>query len=376
MSAPLDYQVRLLGDAAATGAKRQARTKSAAGAVGAVAGALDPAPVGDLLMCSGPFRACLPQSGDMKARQIVGTLAAGAAALVLADAAYRTVGEARDRRRHPPPGRLVDVGGYQLYIECAGEGHPPVVICPALGAGTDEWVEVQRLAARETVVCVYDRGGLGWSDPPKKRRTAARMAGELHALLHNAGIAAPYVLVGHSMGGLVARVFAHLYPGEVAGLALIDSSHPEMYERLTPSHLTHYPGGILLHIARRRVSPLGLRRLTRDLGFHETSSIGWARDRRATDSELLAIRSICRETAELTGDLGDLPLAVLTASEFGRGDRTRARYQDWVTLQGELAALSTNNTHATAEHGGHHLNRDNPELVSEVIAGLVRRVRS
>jgi pimeloyl-ACP methyl ester carboxylesterase len=303
-------------------------------------------------------------------------LAAAAAALGLASAVYRTVGEAWDRRKHPPPGRLFDVGGYQLHIKCAGEGRPPVVICPALGAATDEWADVQRMVAQETAVCVYDRGGLGYSDSPGKRRTGTRMAGELHALLHNAGIAPPYVLVGHSMGGLVARVFAHLYPGEVAGLALIDSSHPEMYERLTPSHLTHYPGGIVLHIARRRASPLGLRRLTRDLGLHKTGSIGWTRDRRATDSELLAIRPICRETAELTGDLGDLPLAVLTASEFGRGDRTRARYEDWVTLQDELAALSTNSTHITAEHGGHHLNRDNPELVSEVITGLVRRVRS
>jgi hypothetical protein len=149
-----------------------------------------------------------------------------------------------------------------------------------------------------------------------------------------------------------------------------------MYKRLTPSHLTHYRYGIPLHIARRRIRPLGLRRLARDLGLHKTASIGSARDRRATDSELLAIRPICRETAEVTSDLGDLPLAVLTASEFGRSDRTRARYQAWVTLQNDLTALSTDSTHVTAGHGGHHLNRDNPELVCEVIAGLVERARA
>jgi pimeloyl-ACP methyl ester carboxylesterase len=306
----------------------------------------------------------------------MGVFAAAIAALGLASAAYQTVGEARDRRRYPPPGRLVDVGGYRLHIVCAGQGSPAVVVIPALGASTQEWVEVQRRLAQETTVCVYDRAGLGWSESPPKHRTALRMAQELHALLHGADIESPYVLAGHSLGGLMARVFIHLYPGEVAGLALIDPSHPKMGERLPRSHMTHSPSGRMLYVALERARPLGIQRLSRDLALRRADIIPWARKRRADESELLALNAICRQTGEMTGDLGNLPLAVLTASEFGRQDRPRARYQSWLVLQDELATLSANSTHVVAEHGGHHLNRDNPELVVEVVADLVKRVRS
>src|SRR5882672_4112225 len=130
----------------------------------------------------------------MMMRRLGGTLAAGAAALGLASAAYQAAGESRDRRRQPPPGRLIDVGGHRLHIVCAGQGSPPVVIVPALGATAEDWREVQGRVATDTTVCVYDRAGLGYSESPRRHRTARRMAEELHALLHGAGIAPPYVL--------------------------------------------------------------------------------------------------------------------------------------------------------------------------------------
>jgi len=311
--------------------------------------------------------------------RIAAALAIATTTLGLASATYRAIGEVQDRRNHPPPGRLVDVGGYQLHIRCAGHGSPPVVIIPELGGSVAEWQEVLPRIADETQVCVYDRAGLAYSEPPPRwRRTASGMAGELRALLHNAGIRPPYVLAGHSIGGLVALVFTRLYPADVAGLALIESSHPGMRDRLPPSHMTHHSGGTLLYIAlKRRTRPLGLLRLARDLGPHKTASIGWAGDRRATDHELLSVMAICREAADtIGGGLGNLPITVLTASEFGRQERRRARYQAWLTLQDELATLSANSTHVIAEHGGHHLNQDNPELVSEAISELVKRVRS
>jgi pimeloyl-ACP methyl ester carboxylesterase len=159
-------------------------------------------------------------------------LAAAAAILGLTSFAYQAVGEAADRRKTAPPGRLVDVGGYRLHIMRSGQGTPAVVVITALGTPGSEWLDVQQAIAQEAEVCLYDRAGLGWSDPPPGRRTAAAMAGELHTLLHGAGAIPPYVLVGHSMGGLVARVFIQLYPDEVAGLALIDSSHPGQKSRL------------------------------------------------------------------------------------------------------------------------------------------------
>lgn len=100
----------------------------------------------------------------MTTARIMGALAAAAAALGLANAAYQAAGEAEDRRKLPPPGRLVDVGGCPLHIMCAGQGGPAVVIIPALGASSEAWADVQRAVAQETTVCSYDRAGLGWSD--------------------------------------------------------------------------------------------------------------------------------------------------------------------------------------------------------------------
>jgi pimeloyl-ACP methyl ester carboxylesterase len=311
----------------------------------------------------------------------MGGLAAAAAVFGLASAAYQTVGEARDRRTNRPLGRLVDVGGYRLHIMSAGEGTPAVVVIPALGSSSSEWLDVQQAISQETEVCLYDRAGLGWSDSPPRRRTAVAMAGELHALLRGAGTMPPYVLVGHSMGGLVARVFIQLYPEEVAGLALIDSSHPSQKSRLPKLEMRNYRGGKLLEAALAWTRPLGLRRLARDLGLRKSASVGWSRHRRAIYGELLAFDAICREVA---GGLGDLPLVVVTSSERdpnqpvgSSAQRDRSRfYPPWAALQGELATLSTDSTHVVSEHAGHHVHRDDPELVAEVILALVAQARA
>jgi pimeloyl-ACP methyl ester carboxylesterase len=304
------------------------------------------------------------------------------AGLGLASAAYQAAGEARDRRKRPPPGRLVDVGGYRLHIVCAGESRPPIVICPALGATAAEWQDVQSRVSRETTVCAYDRAGLGYSDLEAGRRTTVRMAEELHALLHGADVLPPYVLAGRSIGGFVVRVFVKMYPDEVAGLALIDSSHPEQRNRLPKTHSRDYPGGMLAAVAYKWMLPLGLRRLSRDLGLRNTGDILWARERRGDAKEMLAYKGMCPETATLAGDLGDLPLAVLTSARIDpnyslKRQRSRDRfYKVWTVMQNEMAALSTNSTHVVAEHGGHHLNHDNPELVANVLTSLVKQARA
>jgi pimeloyl-ACP methyl ester carboxylesterase len=310
----------------------------------------------------------------------MGRLAAAAAVLGLASAAYQALGEAWDRRKTAPPGRLVDVGGYRLHIMSAGHGTPAVVVIPALGSPGSEWLGVQQAISQETEVCLYDRAGLGWSDSPPRRRTAAAMAAELHALLSGAGIMPPYVLVGHSMGGLVARVFIQRYPDEVVALALVDSSHPGQKSRLPKIELRNYRGGKLLESALAWTHPLGLRRLARDLGLRESASVGRSRHRRAAYGELLAFDAICREVA---GGLGDLPLAVVTSSELdpnqpagSRAQRARRRfYPSWAALQDELATLSANSTHDVSNRAGHYVHRDDPELVISVITALVAQAR-
>jgi pimeloyl-ACP methyl ester carboxylesterase len=308
-----------------------------------------------------------------------------AVALAAARAADEAAGEARDRRRHPPPGRLVDVGGRRLHIMCAGQGTPAVVIITALGGPAADWAEVQRVLAQDTCVCLYDRAGLGWSESPRRRRTAVGMAAELHALLEGAGIGPPYVLAGHSLGGLIAQVFASLYPAEVAGIVLIDSSHPRQSSRLPKTHLRHRRGGKLLEAARDWARPLGLRRASRDLGIRsvEQGSLS-SRGRRADLGELLAFDGICRDTARLVNGFGALPLTVITSSERdpnvqpgSRAYRARDRsHPEWARLQDELAALSTDSEHIVAARAGHFIHRDDPDLVTDAITALVHGARS
>ena len=149
--------------------------------------------------------------------------------LAVVGAIYQTVATERAERAYPPPGEMVDVGGYNLHIDCVGQGSPTAVLDGGTGEMSANWVLVQREVSHTTRVCAYDRAGMGWSEMGPEPRDAKQISGELHALLEGAGIQGPYVLVGHSFGGLYAQTYAARYPEEVAGVALIESSHPEQF---------------------------------------------------------------------------------------------------------------------------------------------------
>ena len=164
--------------------------------------------------------------------------------LVLATLIAGAIAKANLAKQYPAPGQLVDVGGYKMHIYCIGQGSPTVI----LGGGTLEnslfWAGIQPEVARYTRVCSYDRAGSGWSEPGPQPRTTTVMAEELHTLLVNAHIQGPYVLVGHSLGGVLMRVYTHNYPDEVVGMILVDSLHegkivhsPEFQKRLLDENI-------------------------------------------------------------------------------------------------------------------------------------------
>ena len=140
---------------------------------------------------------------------------------------YQTVRESIDTRAYPMPGQLVDVGGHRMHLHCTGSGSPTVVLEPGQGGASSDSGWVAPAVARDSTVCVYDRAGRGWSDPADGPQDAARIAADLHTLLERAQVPGPYVLAGHSFGGLYVQTFAANYPDQVAGLVLLDSTAPK-----------------------------------------------------------------------------------------------------------------------------------------------------
>ena len=150
-------------------------------------------------------------------------------ALAVAGAIYQAIATERAERAYPPPGEMFDVGGYRLHINCVGRGSPTVLLDRGLGEWSAQWILVKQGVSDTTRVCAYDRAGMGWSEMGPEPRDARQITGELHALLEGADIEGPYVLVGHSFGGLYLQTYAARYPDEVAGMALVDSSQPDQF---------------------------------------------------------------------------------------------------------------------------------------------------
>jgi len=309
--------------------------------------------------------------------------------------------------RFPPPGVLVNIGGHRLHLNCSGEGSPTIVLDAALGGSSLSWSLVQPAVSRQTRTCSYDRAGFGWSDAGPMPRTAARIAHELRVLLERAGIPPPFVLVGHSFGGLVMRIFASRYRTDVAGLVLVDPAHPEDWVHPAPKEQIKIDRGVRLCRHGATAARLGLARavsvlvglgafgIARGL-VKVVSRGGLSRE----DEGILApvwklppgarrplrhfwtevkffealgsqIESICQSAADTLeagdGGYGDLPL--ITISSTDPGDY-RFRQQE------ALAALSTRGRHIIAPNSGHWIPLDQPEAVIQVITDLVTDLRA
>jgi pimeloyl-ACP methyl ester carboxylesterase len=293
--------------------------------------------------------------------------------------AVETIALASDQHSYAMPGQSYDVGGYRLHLNCTGTGSPTVVLLNGLGETSRLWTRVQPAVATTARVCAYDRAGQGWSDDSSNPADATTAATDLHKLLTAAGEAGPFVLAGHSSGGVHALTYTHLYPNDVAGVVLLDSASPHQVE-LMPSFTGEYnvmrrvaavaptiartgiwhaatsaftptlPGDAGRQAARFAVSPRGLRNMRAEQAVLPTSF---------------------RQAQALT-TLGSTPLVVLTAQ--GTVEKTVG----WGTAQNQLAALSTNTRHVVA-HLGHVALLDDPDgaALSELaIADVVTAART
>jgi pimeloyl-ACP methyl ester carboxylesterase len=280
------------------------------------------------------------------------------------------------------PGELVDIGGYKLHIDCVGIGSPAVILDSGLGDGYTSWRKVQPQISQFTKVCSYDRAGYGYSDPSFRSRTSRVFAEELHVLLQRAGVSPPYVLVGHSMGGFDVRIYATLYPGDIAGMVLVDSSHPDQKKRF-PQALNDMDGTWLREQEFLTFSmPFGIPRL---MGF-----CGKEPEVRAADCNFHSEREALAELKSLNesanqastaGSLGAIPLAVLS-SDPNRPepdlpeDLVAPMNKVWQQMQDELADLSTKSTHVIASNSGHYIQLDRPDIVVNAISQIVSQIRN
>src|SRR5262249_21063028 len=163
------------------------------------------------------------------------------------------------------PGRFVDVGTQRLHISCAGHGTPTVVFDSALAGSVLSWIFIQPEVATFTQTCSYDRAGHGWSEAGPMPRTLSRSVDELHTLLQRAKVPPPFVLVGHSYGGLVAQLYISRYPDEVAGIVLVDSAHAKDWAHANEGERARLETGIRLCRRGASVTRFGVGRVVSSL---------------------------------------------------------------------------------------------------------------
>jgi pimeloyl-ACP methyl ester carboxylesterase len=295
-------------------------------------------------------------------------------------AAYEALASTRDAARHPPPGRLVDVGGYRLHVLCIGEGSPTVLLDAWAGGWSAEWEPVQPALARSTRVCAWDRAGSGWSDLGTHGHTPQAYADEMEALLRAAEIEGPYVLVAASYAGRVARLFTGQHPSDVVGLVMVDAVHEDAVPRedlaAGEQQRTMLAAGnwVLARLGVGRLlgpelvpfvdGPVGykvpgeLRTMISVMSLRPKNLEGNAR--------LAAHQADDDARLRAAGSLGSRPLVVLTSSQL------LASQPRWGEGQRQLAALSTDSTTIVAE-GSHLIAWEHPDLVIGAVARVVAR---
>ena len=247
-----------------------------------------------------------------------------------------------------PPGRLVDIEAHRLHLHCAGDG-APTVFDATLAACSLSWSRVQPSIARVTRACAYDRAGFGWSEGGLMPRTAGRIADELHQLLEIAAVPGPYILVGHSYGGLVMRVFAARHAAAVAGLVLIEPAIPEEWVTPSPEQHALIRRGVRLCRCGAGAARFGVKMK----GF--SRRCGSCRPKRVSQSAA----EMLRETHE---NLVDMPLIVMSSS---------AARERRIAADLALAKQSRRGRHIVVPESGHWVPLDAPQAVIDAIVDIV-----
>jgi pimeloyl-ACP methyl ester carboxylesterase len=324
--------------------------------------------------------------------------------LASAGALYQLIGARRSARKHRPPGALFDVGGHRLHAVCAGRGTPPVVFESGIAASSLSWTRVLPGVAAFTQACAYDRAGLAWSETPRRPRTFVQIVEDLRAVLTQAALPRPFVLVGHSFGCFVVCAYASRHPREVAGLVLVDPPAASQWRAPTTRddrllwggiHLSRL-GGLLARVGVVRAcgalvmggAPGAPRAFLKMFGPTATATIEklvgeiaklppevhpivqahWCDPKcfRAVADHL----RVLREAADFVASLGSLPDVPLVTISSG------ALPPERIEEHRALARLSSNGRHVVADRSGHWIQFDEPELIVKTVREVVDQARA
>ncbi len=317
---------------------------------------------------------------------VIALVAGALAALV----AHRVNRDAQVTRQWPAAGVLVEVGGHRLHLRCMGEGSaPPLVLEAGMGGWSQDWSAVQPLLARGGRVCSYDRAGYAWSDTPVPLPTGMQAVRDLHRLLNAAGVPSPRILVGHSMGGLLAGMYARVYPHDVAGLAFVDAVGRDYAAQFPPDRYAAFRVslGRLLGIAGI------LARWSLPQAFGQSASLVAARlpvsEREAAQAWSLSARHFrtlrdenagfdqALEQALALGPLPAVPMRVLSSGvmrDFPPGLEQETLHAAWTRNQQSIA-LEAAVPRQVFEHSGHYLHLDDTAAVVRALESLRNEVQ-
>jgi pimeloyl-ACP methyl ester carboxylesterase len=312
------------------------------------------------------------------------TIAITLAVLTVGSLLAETLAERRDRAANPPPGRMVDVGGRRLHLLCKGDAPgPTVVIEQGVGSPSILWWPIQDQISTGARVCTYDRAGYQWSDPAPATYSLQNRIDDLHALLHRAGVPGPYVLVGHSFGGPMIRLYTATYPADVAGLVIVDGA-PE--SSLFRDSYDSYAGKITFMARAIAIGAhFGLARLAVSLMLKPSDTLpleayrplksflsapGFYRTTASDPPALADVPPAMRRDGGFGDTLGDRPVIVLTHGEPFPGPAAVLE-PGWADSQSRIAAQSSRGELQVATGCNHMIPFEKPSLVVDAI----RRVR-
>jgi pimeloyl-ACP methyl ester carboxylesterase len=335
----------------------------------------------------------------------LGRVALGALILLLVlmavGAIYQAVASTRDAKTYKPLDQMVDVDGIQLRLDCRGSGSPTVVLEAGASVYSIAWARIQEDVAKFSRVCSYDRAGMGWSDSVRGELSPQQVAEMLHSLLEKGGEGPPYLMVGHSLGGIYVRAFASLYPDDVVGMVLVDSSH-ENQNVLLPSEfvkLNDMQSAALQFC--QATAPFGLVRTVKMMDSLVVSIPVTEEEKKpllaamyrtgycgAAAREMSMFYAYASQPKDLNG-LGEMPLIVLTSGNDAQEmyDELPPAFQSqltvavmqqevdaWNAMQQELAGLSTRGKRIVVQESGHNIQLDSPAVVIDAIREVFEQV--